>query len=35
MTRLANDPVTWMPVMGLVTFITVHGSLLLILLRVG
>jgi hypothetical protein len=35
MTRLANDPVTWMPMMGIVTFVAVHGSLLLILLRAG
>jgi hypothetical protein len=35
MTRLANDPIAWMPFMGLVTFVAVHGSLLVMLLRAG
>ena len=35
MTRLANDPVNWMPMMGVATFIAVHGALLIMLLRLG
>lgn len=35
MTGLAADPFAWMPAMGLATFVTVHGALLVMLLRVG
>ena len=35
MTYLANEPVTWMPLMGVVTFIAVHGAMLVLVLSVG
>jgi len=35
MTYLANEPAAWMPLMGVVAFVTVHGALLLMLLRLS
>lgn len=35
MAGLAADPIAWMPMVGLTTFIAVHGTLLGVLLYVG
>ena len=35
MTYLVNEPATWMPLMGVVTFIAVHGAMLVMVLRLG
>jgi hypothetical protein len=35
MASLAADPIAWMPMVGLTTFVAVHGALLAVLLYVG
>jgi hypothetical protein len=35
MTYLVNEPATWMPLMGVVTFFAVHGAMLAIVLSIG